>query len=330
MFLPLLPTIPNVREVRGQVPLRGVSSYSRHSTNEWGLRGDPIPLNWKQSFTILAIGGSTTHCFYLDDKKTWPHLLQEHLNADGKKVWVGNAGFDGHSTRGHLTVVKAIVKKVKPNALIFLVGINDLALSLDKKARGGYYDSMRYTPQKLQHPLDRLRTFHLARQWKQVIFDEVAVNGGVFHNNMVQTVLAPEEFTPLPEDLREILPSLDEYKINVGTLIKNCSELGCQVMFMTQPMLFDDSERWENIVGQNFFIRQGGLRLSAATYWRMLSLFNKTLIKCCAELDVPCYDLSMSIPHDEEYFYDPVHFTEAGAMLVAKFTAEEVLRQFKF
>lgn len=329
MFLPLLPTIPNVREVRGKIPLRGISSYSRHSTNEWGLRGDPIPLNWAQTFTILTIGGSTTHCLYLDDKKTWPHLLQEHLKTERKSLWVGNAGFDGHSTRGHLTVMDAIVKKVRPSALIFLVGINDLALSLDEKAKSGYYDNMRVTPQKWEHPWDRLRTFHLARQWKQVIFDEVAV-GGVFHSNGNHTVATPEEFTPLPEDLRQMLPSLEKFKTNIGTLIKNGRELGCQILFMTQPMLFDDSERWENIVGQTFFIRQGGLKISAATYWRMLSFFNQSLVKCCAELDIPCYDLSNSIPHDEEYFYDPVHFTEAGATLVAKCTAEQVLRHFRF
>ena len=332
MFLPILPTIPNVREVRGEVPLRGISSYSRHTTNEWGLRGDPVPLEWEKTFTILAIGGSTTHCYYLDDKKTWPHLLQEHLKAEKGSVWVGNAGFDGHSTRGHLLVMDSIVKKVKPDGLVFLVGINDLALSLDEKARGGYYDRMRYSPRKWEHPLDRLRTFHLARLWKQIVFKEVIVNSEVFHSDLGLTESEPELFTELPEKLEDILPSLEEFRSNVKQLIKGGRDLGCQMMFMfmTQPMLSDDSERWAKIVGQSFFIRQGNLKISAVTYWRMLGLFNKALIECCAELDVPCYDLSMAVPHEEEYFYDFVHFTEAGASLVARRAAEQVLTHFKF
>ena len=133
VFSPFIPLRPhNVLELH--VKLRGVSEFAHNTTDRWGLRGDEPPAEWDSQCTIIAIGGSTTQCFYLDNKKTWPYLLQEKLRKVCPKTWVGNAGFSGNSTRAHIVVVHDVLQQIKPKMAIFLTGINDLWYSLDDHA----------------------------------------------------------------------------------------------------------------------------------------------------------------------------------------------------
>ena len=41
-------------------------------------------------------------------------------------VWVNNAGLTGHSTIGHITLLKEHVVKIHPKVIVFLIGINDI------------------------------------------------------------------------------------------------------------------------------------------------------------------------------------------------------------
>ncbi|MCU0511747.1 MAG: hypothetical protein MUE40_04160, partial [Anaerolineae bacterium] len=94
-----LPYYPGIRYTR-EVNLKGVQPISQYSTNAWGFRGDPVPRRREDYAEIITIGGSTTQCFYLGDALTYPAQLQATLREDWPSVWVGNAGLDGHTTRG--------------------------------------------------------------------------------------------------------------------------------------------------------------------------------------------------------------------------------------
>lgn len=56
----------------------------------------------KSYLTIISVGGSTTECFYISDDKTWTHILGMKLKSVFTRVWINNAGLDGHSTFGHI------------------------------------------------------------------------------------------------------------------------------------------------------------------------------------------------------------------------------------
>ena len=101
-----------------------------HSRNSIGLRGQEPPLTFDRHLTIVAVGGSTTECYYLSDGKTWPHLLSQHLSQHFSSVWLNNnAGMDGHSTFGHTVLAKNYLSAVRPKVALFLVGVNDVARS---------------------------------------------------------------------------------------------------------------------------------------------------------------------------------------------------------
>ncbi len=48
-----------------------------------------------------------------------------------------------------------------------------------------------------------------------------------------------------------------------------------------------------------------------------MAQFNQRLLQVCQERDVECIDLAAAINGVEAYFYDDVHFNEAGSQAVA-------------
>jgi len=315
-FDPRLPLHPLVKRELHPV-LRGVSPVSRFTTNKWGMRGDSPPKNWNESFTIVAVGGSTTECFYLDDSKTWPAQLQQRLRARHPDSWVGNGGLDGHSTRGHIVLMDKVVRKIKPDMVIMLAGINDLGYSLENR----------------DIPLNHFERFHLKywlfgrsrlvqllHLWKQVLFNRVTVIKNTAHGTFEPRPMQKPE--SLPARLEEALPSFPAYRENLKIIIAMARQMNVRLLFMTQPLLFDDTPAWRNIEGGMYWIKESDSKVSAPTVWKMLDIFNREMVSVCAGENVPCLDLASRIPHDERYFYDAAHFTEAGAALVADTVAQ--------
>jgi hypothetical protein len=97
-----------------------------HTKNSLGFRGKEPPQEFSKYLTLLTIGGSTTECQYLSDGKTWTDILGQKLEKDLDRLWINNAGLDGHSTFGHTVLVTDYISKLKPKVALFLVGINDV------------------------------------------------------------------------------------------------------------------------------------------------------------------------------------------------------------
>ncbi len=105
-----------------RVELPGITPGGIMSTNMWGFRGEDPPENWEEYITIVAVGGSTTANYYLDDSLTWSHVLQEELRREDPLVWVGNAGIPRHSSDTHLLFAREVLSEIQPDIALFLVG----------------------------------------------------------------------------------------------------------------------------------------------------------------------------------------------------------------
>lgn len=92
-----------------------------------GIRGAPLPERQK-AYRILCVGGSTTECLYLDDRETWPALLQDRLTAVGRAVWVGNVGISGYATTEHLAFLERFEPLADMDCVVVMAGFNDLVL----------------------------------------------------------------------------------------------------------------------------------------------------------------------------------------------------------
>lgn len=315
-FHPLLPLIPH-NKMELHVNLKGLSPVAMHTTNKWGLRGDEPPSDWERYSTIIAVGGSTTQCFYIDDHKAWPYLLQEKLKKAKSNVWVGNGGLDGNSTRGHLLFMKEVIPKIRPKTVVFLTGINDLGISIseDRMTYGNPFDR----PNWKYRVLASSRLVQILYLWKLVVLDDAFVIKKSRFENFEPKALSEE--IHLPKDLKTVVP-LSEYRENIRRIIQIGKTYNVRMIFLTQPMLFDDTEYWRKIEGEFYWIKNTKGKLSAATYWKLLNIYNKELLDTCRVEGVDCYDLASAVPHSDKYFHDSVHFTEYGAELVAEKLAE--------
>ncbi len=325
LFHPNLPFYPH-RQLTMYPRLPGVSEQVTVTTNQWGLRGDPIGDDWQARTTILAVGGSTTKGSFLPDGKTWPAQLQGRLRVEAPEISVQNAGLSGHTTRGHLLLVERLALRIKPDMAIFLVGVNDLQLSLDQATveRGERSPGLIYTLFASSRALQSLYA------WYRVLVDKVPTEEIVQHNTDGVNTLELKPLTsetPLPPDLTDVLPSLALFENNIRAMIAMARLSNIEVMFLTQPLLYGDGEEWAGVQGESFWFSNQELSVSAATYWRMLEIFNRRLLDICQQEVVPCLDLGAEIPKHQDYFYDSMHFTEKGAELVAQKVSSFIIEQ---
>jgi len=318
IFHPILTLKPKVK-MELDVNIAGISPKGVFSTNKWGMRGDEPPNDWKDYYTIVTIGGSTTQCFYLDDKKTWSYLLQDNLGKVKPKVWVGNGGLDGQTSRAHIVFMEYVVPRIKPDAVVILCGINDLTLSLDEDRRiHGYFQEKANWKRWIFAHSRLLQVLYI---WKGIIFNDFFVVKTTGTKEFIPKPLN-DPLTANPQDVRALAVSLDEYRKNIKEIIDIGKSLGVKMVFLTQPIIFEDTSYWKGVEGTVYWIKNNGHTLSAAAFYRMLDIFNKELIDVCRENNVLVYDLTSVIPHNDKYFYDTVHFTELGSRMVADKLAE--------
>lgn len=319
VFSPDLSLKPHVR-LQLSPNLRGVAKTGSFSTNKWGFRGGEPPIAWEDSFTIVTIGGSTTQNFYLDDAKTYPARLEAKLRAAGVDAWVGNGGIDGHTTRGHIIFMREVIPNIQPDLVIIKAGVNDLGLSLSDefRAKGAPADRTTFAQKIFSYS----RLVQMLYLWKKILIDKVVVVDETAHETYVPKSLA--EPAPPPENLETHLPSLPEYRENIKKIIALGRASGVEMIFAGQSMLYDDTDQWSKVQSQFYWVDESHL-YSAATMWRMMEVFNAELERICAEENVPYVDLGSLLPHDEEHFYDPVHYTEAGADAVAEILLPKVM-----
>lgn len=322
VFTTEIELIPHLR-LKIDVDLPGMSPVATHTTNRWGLRGEDPPSDWDDWFTIVTIGGSTTHCYYIDDSKTWSHLLQEKLRNVNEFIWVGNGGLSGHSTRAHISFMRDIIPAISPDMVILLIGNNDVCYSTrESRATADIQDEKTTFRYKIFASSRLLQILH---RWIRINFGEV--------HALTENLPAyqPEPLhgleMELPDDIRELCTSLDEYNSNIRTIIRLARESGVQVVFMTQPSLWEDTEYWRGIQETYYWTVSDDSRLSAATARRFLDVFDQELLSICIEEEVPCLDLASLIPHSFNSFYDGVHFNEDGSARVAEFLSEFLLEE---
>ena len=123
--------------------LPGITGEAMFNINSSGIRGDEFAT--EQTYRILAVGGSTTECLYLDQTEVWTSLLEKKLSeAKHKSIWVGNVGRSGHNTRHHLLQLKYLIPQLpKIDAVIILAGVNDLHIMIS---------DLEYDPQTTAKP----------------------------------------------------------------------------------------------------------------------------------------------------------------------------------
>jgi len=293
-----------------------------HKRNSLGFRGENPPKEFEKYLTIITIGGSTTECYYLSEGKTWPDILGKKLSEKFNRIWVNNAGLDGHSTYGHLILLRDVVSEIKPKLVLFLIGINDLGLS----DCGTKFDIKMQRPNGIISLLaEYLKVFALADNmlmWCRAQKLKLAHNMDHNINSIGKEGQYEENQDTYERELKKYKNNfLPRYEENVKLLAENCRAKGIEPVLITQAALYGrgkDQSTGTDLEKINVGNTSGKLK------WATLDSYNDVLRKVAKEKNIPLVDLGKEMPKDSRYFYDFYHFSNAGAEKAGEIVAEKL------
>lgn len=341
---------PNLREVFRPDPaiFPGITGESRFIVNSQGIRGDEFSA--QDDYRILAIGGSTTECLYLDQTEAWPQLVQDKLNQDaqGWQVWVGNVGKSARNTREHILQMKYLLPQYPDiDTVLVLAGFNDLNSSFRWEDNPYLQTSPGSQQALLKHAFDVLveqnpfacyyeqtATWRLLSRIRQtntlaVAADEIDVEDETGQNYSRRR--QKRQAGPFRSELPDLTERLAEYSDNLNQIVDLAAANGVRLIFVTQPTMYrpDLTPAEENLFwggagpGRKYFYTSQAMIGGMARY-------NQRMLEVCRQRGVECIDLAAALPKDTTVFYDEVHFNENGSRLVSDVIANYLLSQPPF
>jgi lysophospholipase L1-like esterase len=311
--------------------LAGIKDTSFFKINSIGFRGDEK----KDSdlVHIVAIGGSTTECLYLDQSETWPALLEKYLNkSSDKKIQVFNGGRSGLNSNHHLIQIQKLLENDNwIDVIIVLEGINDLqyALSLandyKKEDPQTIYDkSFLVSPINNKLPFYK-RTYlfmYLSKLKKALLSYKLAQDP--FGNDYTKWRENRINASVIIDSMPNLDSSLSDFKKNNESMIDLAKSKKKRIIFLTQPVAWDynmpDSQKklcWFGWIGSNQNENDENY-YSFSILKKSIERYNSLLKEICKERDVECIDIENSFSKDTTTFYDDCHFNESGANKLAK------------
>ena len=283
------------------------------SNNSLGFRGPELPADPARALTVIAVGGSTTEGFYLSDGKSWPEQLGKKLEVSFDGAWANNAGMDGHSTFGHKALLESYIIKLKPKAVVFLVGLNDMGLSSASR-----FD--RLLTENRERPLPaRALVWAASRSRVAALLQNLflysrAIKAGLVHAEL--DLKAMKTAAPAPERLAGLLRRHSEgaaaYARRLEDLVKLCRGSGIEPVLATQPLLCGKGR--DPVTGADLErLAAGEEFINCGAQWAALELYNAETRRLGRLLKVTVSDLAANLPKDSRYYYDFSHFTAEGA-----------------
>jgi lysophospholipase L1-like esterase len=292
----------------GKFPTK-LAKTTVHTKNSLGFRGAPPPPDLAAYLSLITIGGSTTECFYLSDGKTWTDLLGLRLARDFPKVWINNAGLDGATTYRHLILLEDYVAQLKPKFVLFLVGINDVGVGeIHDQPQGGLGG-------RLQSWTNRSEAYSLGLNIYRYF---VARHRGLHHEEIDLKAQGTLEVgaDDREKTMRKYREALPYYRARLEKLIQVSRAHGIEPVFITQATLYGPGI--DPATGVDLGKVKLGENLNGALMYAVVELYNQTLRQVAAKDQVLLIDLARELPRHSAYYYDYLHYTEAGAAEVAE------------
>ena len=226
------------------------------------------------------------------------------------EIWVNNAGIGGMSTLGHRVLLEDHIKDLRPDVVLFLVGLNDQASS-----------AMDWPRKKFTTPTQRF--FKSLEPYSEVL--HIAMN--VVRTRRVMDFTGQPDLDVRKVGVLEIPPETQQalmdrhaqeflglYHTRLTRLITISRRLGMEPVLVTQPALYGPVIDEATNVDLSVVPVDG---LPGGVKWRILELYNQITRNVGTEQGVLVIELGRQLPKNSRYYYDWVHFTNEGAQLVA-------------
>ena len=282
--------------------------------NSLGFQGPERPPNYDSCLSIVTVGGSTTACMYISTENTWPTLLYNRLSQNFSNVWLNNAGRDGHSSFGHMFMLRDHVLKLNPKMIIFLTGINDV----DRTDLGIHEDSVSHSLKQFA-----MRNSEVLNVVVAYLRNRKAISLGLlsefadFKVKKFDTLVLSED--TIRHALRLQQPLVNGYEKRMRALIDTCLRHNIKPVLVTQPMLC--GKDIDTISGMDLAKVKIVRGVNGELWSRKLDMYNAVLKKLAQEYGLLCIDLAAMMPRSTRYYYDFVHYTNEGTRKVVELIA---------
>lgn len=293
------------------------------STNSLGFRG-PERLEDRAGVTeIVAVGGSTTECHFVSNDKIWTKLLADGLAAQGLSVWLNNAGLDGNSTFGHRLLLEQHILPLRPDVVLFLIGVNDVGRGDLNVSDAGTRRALRDMVIERSELLSTMQALFRSVRAKEQGLSYFA-NFDITKSERLE--MSDEEITTVLAEHGG--PFLEGYERRVRELLALTRGAGIEPILITQPSLYGD------YVDPTTGVEVGAAKIldewsrhrhtNAKAHDLVLERYNDVVRRVGPELGVAVVDLAAKLPKDSALYVDWVHYSVAGNAKVAEILAAEL------
>ncbi|MGB8992402.1 MAG: SGNH/GDSL hydrolase family protein [Desulfobaccales bacterium] len=284
----------------------------------------PSKIHDHPDLTIAFLGGSTTECVYVDENLRFPFLAGRLLEQQtGLKVNSYNAGRSGNNTLHCINVLMNKVVNLKPDIVVLMENINDLAILM--------YDKTYWNNNPSRSPIiekkpnfktvgkDLEQTFQLVRN---LTFPNLAwAIRGILH---ARGKAHGDEFKAdrgkkitIDQDLL-----VREFSLNLQTFINICRARGITPVLMTQASRFTDHPY--PLLKKAMHRLEVNHGITYAEFKGAFDRLNQTIREVGAKNGVLVIDLAKEIPPVKENICDVAHFNDHGSRLVAEKIAAQL------
>lgn len=294
---------------------RGVVLYIR---DRYGFRGKyPDP----KSIDLLTIGGSTTAQENIGEEDTWQNILAAEFAKDGKRIYIANAGVDGHTTYSQIRSFKLWfphVPGLKPRYIMTYLGMNDVYLfpGLYRDQLSESFSWIGYVKRKsaLYLLYRHFRTWLI--QWSDIISRRRFEKYSQVHFEWS----GPIQLTK--DDEKKVEANKKSYERKLRMLVKKIKEWGAIPILVTQK-----EETYKivdgKIQGFRYVEPDGGVQFNDLTDQMMMTL-NEVTLRVCKEMEGICIDLAKELDFEKTDFYDSTHTTPSGSRKIGDYLYEKL------
>ena len=277
----------------------------------------PSKIHDHPDLTLAFLGGSTTECTYVDEDQRFPYLVGRLLERDTRlKVNSYNAGRSGNNTLHCLNILLNKVVSLKPDIVVLMENINDLAILMYEKTYWNTNPSRSPIQERLPTfktvGQDLRQTFYLvrdltfpnlSREMKKIFAFAGKSKGDEFHGVRGQKITIDQDLL------------VREFSLNLQTFINICRARGITPVLMTQASRL--TENPDPLIKKMMGSLEASQGITYADFKGAFDRLNQAIRDVGAKNQVLVIDLAREIPPVKENICDVAHFNDRGSRLVA-------------
>lgn len=282
------------------------------------------------TFRIFAIGASTTEEEGLDDNLIWSNRLIKKIKKenlfDKNDYEIVNFGIGGLRTIHHYFTLKKNLK-LKPDLIIFLIGVNDWNFQIANIKENFLYSDFEITFDFRSSIIHKI----VSKIYQQVKKRTIKINQSEGEiksvNKIINNISNPyldliKRQTFKKENIQSfskinIRKVSERYDYWLKKIVKVCNKKKLNCLFVDQPTLYFISS--ETDLNVNLWMNPPfeDYKISSTDMLSIANLFNSHLKRNTNNDNIKFCEISKKINPNKYFFLDDVHFTPRGSLNVA-------------